>query len=248
MTTDRDALLQALDRAAAPVRFFIRDDDAGWDDTRLHALLDVTAAAGVPIDLAVIPDALNDELAKALAQRQDRQPLGLHQHGCSHHNHQAEGRKCEFGDARPAEARRHDLQRGQQRLADAFGARLDPIFTPPWNRCSDDTPAQLAGLGFAALSRDAGAKPQQALPEWPVHCDWTRQRRLGSGPGGDLGARVAADLARHVDGAAAVGLMLHHAEMDGDERSLLGQLLERWAAHPQARWVTMRALISGSGR
>ena len=50
-----NVLLRALDAASGPVPFFLRDDDAGWDDARLFALLDCTQQAGVPIDLAVIP-------------------------------------------------------------------------------------------------------------------------------------------------------------------------------------------------
>jgi hypothetical protein len=34
-------LREALDAAPAPVTFFFRDDDAGWRDDRLEALLDV---------------------------------------------------------------------------------------------------------------------------------------------------------------------------------------------------------------
>jgi peptidoglycan/xylan/chitin deacetylase (PgdA/CDA1 family) len=246
MTARPDALMQALDRASAPVRFFIRDDDAGWDDDRLAALLDTTAAAGVPIDLAVIPDALTPGLNRQLQQRMDTQPLGLHQHGCSHHNHEASGRKCEFGPSRPAQARQHDLQRGQRQLQRAFGARLDPIFTPPWNRCTDDTPAQLAALGFAALSRDAGAPAQQALTELPIHTDWTREQRLAAEAATDASEKIAVQMARYVGGSHAVGLMLHHAVMDDDELAQLRALLQRWAAHPNARWVGMRSLLPGA--
>ena len=47
------ALLDALARRRSTL--FLRDDDAGWDDARLLALLDTMARAGVPIDLAVDP-------------------------------------------------------------------------------------------------------------------------------------------------------------------------------------------------
>jgi hypothetical protein len=224
---NRDPLQQALDRATAPVHFFIRDDDAGWNDARLHALLDTTARAAVPIDLAVIPDALTPALAAQLAHRQTQQPLGLHQHGCTHANHEPAGRKCEFGPARSAEQRLHDLQRGRQHLLQTWGEQLDPIF-PPWNRCAPDTPAQMARSGFAALSRDAGAPAQQDLAELPIHTDWTRQRRLAIESGADFEQGLAADMARHVNGSAAVGLMLHHAVMDDEEQALLLELLTRW--------------------
>lgn len=238
-----DGLLQALDAAPGPVPLFIRDDDAGWADDALFALLDVTALAAVPIDLAVIPDALTPPLAAALLQRRRTQPLGLHQHGRAHLNHEPTGRKCEFGASRSAEQQRADLLQGRSRLQQALGDALDPVFTPPWNRCAPNTPALLAELGFAALSRDAGAVPQQALPECPVHVDWTRELRAAVAEGADVEQQLCVQMARHVDGVRPVGLMLHHAVMDDAERALLRRLLARWRAHPTALWQPMRALL-----
>jgi hypothetical protein len=56
----------ALDETAAPVTFFFRDDDAGWDDGRLFSLLDVFARRALPLDVAVIPRALSAERAARL--------------------------------------------------------------------------------------------------------------------------------------------------------------------------------------
>lgn len=36
---------------------------------------------------------------------------------------------------------------------------VEPIFTPPWNRCTEQTAAALANLGFQVLSRDHTAVP-----------------------------------------------------------------------------------------
>ena len=63
-----------------------------------------------------------------------------------------------------------------------------------------------------------------------------RQQDHRTGKGGDQGApieRIAAQMARYVDGPQAVGLMLHHAVMDDDET--LGFVAAQGAA---ARWVT----------
>ena len=54
----------------APVPVFFRDDDAGWDDTRLFELLDRFAACSLPVDLAVIPMEL--DLAPAGELRRGR--------------------------------------------------------------------------------------------------------------------------------------------------------------------------------
>ena len=243
-----DPLLAALDALpghAAPVRFFIRDDDAGWADERLHALLDCTAQAGVPIDLAAIPQAVQPSLAAALHQRIDAgQQIGLHQHGLAHTNHEPEGRKCEFGAARNAAQRRDDLASGRARLQALFGSRLDDIFTPPWNRCTADTPALLAGLGVTALSRDRGATPQHDLAELPVDVDWCKQVRLADGDIDAAGQQASMALAALVQPGAIIGLMLHHAVMADAELAWLAAALPRWAAHGRAHWQPMRSLLN----
>jgi hypothetical protein len=235
----------ALDAASAPLDIFLRDDDAGWNDARLIALLDVAARAGVAIDLAVIPLALGDALAHELRARIDAAPgrVGVHQHGLAHLNHQSEGRSGEFGAARDLNAQRLDLLRGRARLQQHFDDRLDAIFTPPWNRCAPGTPMLLAELGYTTLSRDRGATPQRALPELPVDVDWCKHYRAG-GPAAIAGALAHAISARSADGQP-LGLMLHHAVMDdGDDGELA--LLESWLAvlarHTRLRWRSMRSL------
>jgi hypothetical protein len=239
------ALETALDAASEPLDFFLRDDDAGWDDTRLFALLDCTAAAAVPLDLAAIPTATSPALAAALCARMQTAPelLGVHQHGYQHQNHEQLERKCEFGPARSASAQRADLRAGRDRLLDLFGARLDAFFTPPWNRCSPDTPPLLAELGFAALSRSRGAPAQPVLPSIDVDVDWCKQRRMGLAEGQDGAAHIAADLARAVQRGGCVGLMLHHAVMDEADLALLRELLQALQGHPRVRWQRMRQLV-----
>ena len=104
MTAWLDPVREALDRAPAPVTLFFRDDDAGWRDDRLLALLDRFDDVCLPIDLALIPSEIGPESAAALASRVDSSGgrLGLHQHGFAHANHEPEGRKCEFGPSRSA--------------------------------------------------------------------------------------------------------------------------------------------------
>jgi hypothetical protein len=239
-----NALQAALDAAASPVYFFLRDDDAGWDDARLFSLLDCTEHAGVPIDLAVIPQICSDALAHALCARIDASPgeIGVHQHGYAHANHETAGRKCEFGGARSIDDQRRDLCRGRERLRELFGARLDGLFTPPWNRCSPATPALLAELGYSALSRDRTAPVQSALPEWAVDVDWCKQRRLAAQQGEDGFDRIGFELARQIGAGHPIGLMLHHAEMDACDLLLLDALLAASAPHPRACWVSMAGL------
>ena len=132
--------------------------------------------------------------------------MGLHQHGLAHTNHEREGRKCEFGPSRALEAQRRDIEAGRDRLTDLLGDRVDPIFTPPWNRCTPDTGTALTELGFRVLSRESRAEPlgMPGLFELPVHIDWVRLSLL------ELGARIAGA----IRSGGPVGLMFHHAVME----------------------------------
>jgi predicted deacetylase len=235
---------RALDAAARPVEILIRDDDAGWDDARLLALLDLVGERELPIDLAVIPRALSPGLAARLRRRAERSaaPLGFHQHGLAHRNHELEGRRSEFGASRSAAAQRADIAEGARLLAERLGPGVDPIFTPPWNRCSADTGRSLAALGFRALSRESRAPTLgiDGLAEIPVSVDWFAHRkgvRLARSELGDLlGAACEAD--------EPLGLMLHHAVMGHDERGALAELLDLLAGHPRALARPMAALIA----
>jgi hypothetical protein len=234
----------ALDTAAAPVDVFLRDDDTGWGDDALLALLDLVDAHELPIDLAVIPGALGVRLATALRLRAAAGDgrLRLHQHGYAHVDHETEGRKCEFGPARDRESQRADIQAGRRRLLDRLGEAIDPIFTPPWNRCTRDTAVCLAELGFAALSRETRAEPYglPGLAELPISVDWFAHRHRVRLTPRELGVVLGGA----VISGAPVGLMLHHAIMDAADRRRAGELFALLAEHENARPVNMASLVS----
>ena len=223
-------LESALDEAAAPVEVFFRDDDAGWGDERLLRLVDCFARHGLPLDLAVIPAALTPRLADRLRER----PVGLHQHGYAHVNHQREGRKCEFGSDRSRAEQEHDIATGRDRLRELLGDRLDPFFTPPWNRCTRATGEALVALGFAALSREHRAEPLGVLPEVSVHLDVARLTPE------ELDARFAA----HVREGGPVGVMFHHAVMEDDDFTRAAALLDLLASHANVAPRTLAELVS----
>jgi predicted deacetylase len=240
----RDLLMPVLDALPARVDVFIRDDDAGWNDAQLLALLDVTGRCGVPIDLAAIPGAMSAGLARFLRARIAAAPglVGVHQHGSTHLNHESEGRKCEFGVSRGAAAQRADLARGRAQLREYFGDLLQPIFTPPWNRCTEATTALLAELGFTALSRDRGARPaQHQLQEIAVDVDWSKHWRDGGASA--VAAAFAQALRERAADGQPLGLMLHHAVMQQEEHAVLQELLGALAHHPRLRWRSMRELL-----
>jgi hypothetical protein len=233
-----DPLRAALDHATTPRTMFFRDDDAGWEDDRLLRLLDHFAGHGVPVDVAAIPAALGNATARALVDRAAAAHgrLRVHQHGCAHRNHEPTGRKYEFGPRRSARRQRADICAGRAQLQMLLGPIVDPIFTPPWNRCTRVTAQVLLDLGFAALSRDAGAAPfgLGGLAEVPVHVDWVRHAREGT-----LGRALAAG----AQGDGPLGIMLHHAVMDESDFARLDTLLALVARHPRVACVPMRALL-----
>jgi predicted deacetylase len=204
------------------VEVFFRDDDAGWDDPRLLALCDLFGALGLPLDLAVIPAALHEGLARELLTRDW---LGLHQHGFSHENHEVSGRKCEFGPSRGYEEQRRDIAAGRDALAE-HGIETT-TFTPPWNRCTPDTGRALLDLGFSVLSREHRAEPLglDGLLEAPVHLDFARLEPH------ELDHRFAALVA----GGGPVGVMFHHAVMEREDFDRAVALLRLLVRHANVR-------------
>lgn len=242
MTTWLDPLRRALDTAPAPVSIFFRDDDGGWADDALFALLDLFASYTLPLDVAVIPQALTSSLAQELRTRVARTPalVRLHQHGFAHTNHESTGRKCEFGPARLKADQQRDIEWGRRQLHELLGPTVDPIFTPPWNRCTTETGECLRTLGFRLLSRDATAVPLAiaGLGELPISVDWFAQRKGARLPREEFGVLLAAT----VTPAKPLGIMFHHAMMDAEEHAAANDLLAVLATHPQVACRSMRAL------
>lgn len=229
---------ETIERLARPVEVFFRNDDGAWADAELFALLDLFEENDLPIDLAVIPAALEKPTAAELNARRAGNPgLGLHQHGFAHVNYEpAERRKCEFGPARPVARKLADVIAGRERLADLL-AVVDPIFTPPWNRCSADLEAGLSAHGFALFSADCSRKdPDAGIARLPVTLDWERARRE---------QRLEEALCEQFeDPRHPVGIMLHHAEMNAPARVELARVLEvvrssdAISVRPMRHWIT----------
>jgi peptidoglycan/xylan/chitin deacetylase (PgdA/CDA1 family) len=223
----------ALDVARQPVPFFFRDDDAGWEDELLWDLLDRCQARKVHIDVAVIPAELDDVRAKALCDRASTGVVHLHQHGFRHVNHEPTGRKYEFGPSRSHDQQLADIAQGRALIGGLLHPYVDPIFTPPWNRCTDQTAAALVNLGFQVLSRDHTAVPFgiAELAEVPVTVDWFAKKKS------EPWARqeIARQLAKQVlSGGAPVGVMLHHAITNEEHLGLVDELLALVEGHPKA--------------
>lgn len=245
MTRDRswlDPVRAALDRRTAVSTFFFRDDDAGWADDRLFLLLDRVEAHGLPADVAVIPAAVTGPTARRLRSTARATRIRLHQHGFAHTDHQTEGRRCEFGDSRALDRQAADIRAGRDLVLAVFGDLLDPVFTPPWNRCRPETGEVLARAGLQVLSRDSTAPllDRPDLAEVPVTVDWFGRRRKVP----LTRAEVAGRIAEQVGGDDPVGVMLHHAVTDDEELARIDDLLHLVAAHPMATGSTIAALAA----
>lgn len=244
MTAWLDQISEVIDRRASDIRIYFRDDDAGWDRPRLMVLLDLFARYGTPIDLAVIPDALDADLAAELVARRERFPelLGLHQHGYRHLNHELLERKCEFGVSRSFSEQEVDIRSGRERLIELFGnENLDNIFTPPWNRCTQTTVDCLTTLGFHTLSREWKAVPLDCADmfEFPVHVDWCKATGLPTEKRVTRGEWIATAINRD----PTAGIMLHHAAMNEDDFADVEQLLKLLKKNGDPQCYLMSQLI-----
>jgi uncharacterized protein DUF2334 len=237
-----EPLRKTLDAAQEPVKFFFRNDDVAWEDARLFKLLELFNQHRVPIDLAVIPKSISELTAWRLNKIIARDPwaVSVHQHGYAHLNHEQAGRKCEFGEHRSRELQLADITAGKRRLVELFGpTTIESIFTPPWNRCTAVTVECLRDAGFNVLSRDLTGTPSD-LAELPVSVDWFAKRKKVPLTPNQIGALLGAA----ASGRAPIGVMLHHAIMNAEERERLGRLLALLSSHAQARCVLMRQLVA----
>lgn len=239
-----DPIRAALKQRSTQCRIFFRDDDGGWGDQHLYALLDRFSVAEVPIDLALIPTALSKNLAAELFRRVEAgDAIGLHQHGYAHANHEKTGRKCEFGPSRSLVQQHIDIKAGRAIMRETFDTLAEPIFTPPWNRCTQDTASCLEALGFRALSRDFGAQPLRGphIAEVPVAVDWCKLR-----PPDSVAQPLADRIADLIRSESVIGIMLHHAVMDDEDLRLLEVLFRLLRAFSRVKCVPMRRLLPGA--
>lgn len=212
---------------AASIRpdVFFRADDIGVPTDNFKRLLDLFVRFRVPLALALVPAWLTPSRWRALRRAGDGEPRlwCWHQHGWRHINHVPQGKKGEFGDQRTREDLRRDLTAGWQRLHALACEPLQPLFTPPWNRCGAKTLELLPQLGFKAVSRTAGSHPAApaSLAEWAVNVDLHTRKEKDPQTGWiRLVSEIEAGIA-----CGVCGVMIHHDRMNGAAFAFLEQLL-----------------------
>lgn len=245
MTAAFDQLSAQLARLSAQgraVNLFFRDDDVDADEESLRRLLGLFSERRLPLTLGVIPAGLTDECAALLKGecRAQSGRLELVQHGWSHVNHEATGRKCEFGPSRDYAAQREDIERGMKRLIAAFGDDFFPAFIPPWNRCTADTFRVLDALGFRVLSKDARMPAEDyGFREISTTLDlFTWQGGAALRPATEILDELAAQCGER----EAIGLLLHHKVMPDEAWMFLANLLDALRASSAICFRTLREM------
>ena len=159
-----------------------RDDDAVAVSPRLKALSDRAAQFQIPVHLAVIPSAAQQDLADYVKGDALVHTLA---HGWAHENHaDAEQKKSEFGTERAGAV--EEAGRGLEWLQTLFGPDVQAVFVPPWNRIHPNISNALPSVGFKFLSTFTPRKtphPSRELTQINTHIDpvdWRGGRSLAA--------------------------------------------------------------------
>jgi hypothetical protein len=164
-----------------------------------------------------------------------------HQHGWLHANHEADGKKQEFGPSRCQADLKRDIGRGRQRLEKMIGHNFFPVFTPPWNRCDQKTLAVLEDLDYAAVSRSRKSRSPSlsALPEFDVNVDLhTRKEKSAAAGWHNLLAEMQQAIA-----SGRCGIMIHHQRMNVAAFEFLEILLVTLAGFQEIKPVHFKDML-----
>jgi hypothetical protein len=249
MTPHWAALFDEMGRwkdAGRVVDFWWRDDDACHADPALARLVALSAAAQVPLALAVIPQGVQPSV---LAQ--DARWVRILQHGADHTRRAAAGeKKSEFPVSEPVDVALDRLRTGYGQIASPVTL---PVLVPPWNRIgSADLPGRLAAAGYRGLSRfgpRAGAASVPGLVQVNTHVDiidW-RGTRGFVGEEAALGAAVGHLQARRegrADADETTGWLTHHLVHDDACWCFLQRLFEFTSGEPAVAWQRADGLFA----
>jgi len=220
----------------APLRCWWRDDDAGAVRPELKKLLDLAGTSGVPLALAVVPDAAEPELFGLLHEQ-----ITVLQHGTDHRNRAAAGeKKTEYPAGEPIDAALARIADGFRRLRALAGAKFFPVLAPPWNRMRRDLLLQLPAIGirgFSGYGERASAQPAPGLRQVNTHVDIVAWRRGKRFIGEDEAFRLA--LKRSTDNEP-LGWLTHHAMHD----AAAWRFLERLFKVEAIRWLSAAEVFS----
>ncbi len=228
--------------ASGRLQIFFRADDIAVVDEPFQKLMNLFLFHQVPLCLAVVPDWLDRANWEAMGEFDPGSSLWCwHQHGRNHSNHERQGKKCEFGDAREWESISRDLAEGRAALEEIMGDLFYPVFTPPWNRCGIKTLKLLHDMQFKAVSRSEGAKPaaNDILPDISVNVDLHTRRETDFTEGWQNLLKEFSDAAEN----GRMGIMLHHQLMNTNAFDFLDMLLTELRSSEYAHCCTFREFL-----
>ncbi len=236
--------MAALDRVHADgitLSFWLRDDDALAPSPALETLLETSQRHGVPIALAVIPKFAVPALAERLAAAPLATPC---QHGFAHVNHaKPPERAAELGANRPRDLVLAELGLGRRLLLDLFGARLDPMLVPPWNRYDRALEPGMAAAGFSCLSVFGRTHANGALAQINAHVDlinWRGGRIMR--PQDSLIRTLCDEVFCAAASNRQIGILTHHLVHDAQAWAFLDDLFRCTVGHPAVQWSDIAAL------
>ncbi len=226
---------------------FFRADDVAVPGMQFARMMGLFAKYGVPLSLAIVPAWLTSERWQYLNGFEKSNPSCWcwHQHGWRHVNHEAEGKKQEFGDTRSLLEIKQDIMRGKGRLEQLMAEAFYPVFTPPWNRCSANTLQVLKDLGYAAVSRSPGPKQLSpgGLPDFYINVDLhTRKERYPAAGWHNLMREFEQAIA-----SGYCGIMIHHQMMNDAAFDFLELLLKALIKHTKIQLVNFKDLVNQKG-
>jgi peptidoglycan/xylan/chitin deacetylase (PgdA/CDA1 family) len=242
-------LCEALDRLQdenRTVSFWIRDDDAAEPTYPLERLFKLCAAHQVPLLLAVIPQPATLALAQLVQTQPMIQPC---QHGYAHFNHAPAGQRAQELGYRRIAVICDELRVGRDKLQQLFSDRLHDILVPPWNRYDTSIIANVAALGFRAISGFGRLEEQPAgdLVYLNTHVDiidWRNVRKTK--PIVDLIAIVRAEVERALQTSGEVAFLTHHLSHDEAAWDFLERLFAHTRSHPAVAWRSASDFLNRS--
>jgi len=241
--TRLDAELARWHAAGLTLPIWWRDDDAVVPSAGLDRLQAMSGAHDFPVHLAVIPANASQALADQVRGTRHLIPVV---HGWTHLSHALPGdKKAEFAGHRPLADMRDAAAQGFALLSDLFGARLVPMFVPPWNRIAPELVCELPALGYRALSTfTPRATPFGApgLTQINTHLDpiaWKAGRGLAEPDMliAQLVRQMADRRTGQADNTEPYGILTHHLVHDEAIWAFTDMLLTRLAHGPTRFWT-----------
>ncbi len=208
-----------------PVKLFFRADDIGVPSRLFIKLIEMFQHHQLPLCLAVVPSWLTHRRYEELRSITgwDDHLFCWHQHGRVHHNFEMSGKKQEFGPGRSFDLILDNLQQGRDRLQKLLDSSFSLFFTPPWNRCSIDAALALRELGFQAISRSTGARPDFSGIIKDIQVNVDLHTRKEPDPTHSL-EKLLLELEDSI-ASGWCGIMIHHQRMNNHAFILLDQVM-----------------------